>query len=110
MDIIKLIVVGAVILTALFLCVITAKSQKNNIIEWLLWAVSEAEKSLGSGTGQLKLRQVYDWFVKQYPIISKIIPFCVFSQWVDIALGEMKHMLEANRNAATYIGGDDVAD
>ena len=37
--------------------------QRERVKEWLLWAVTEAEKELGSGTGQLKLRQVYDLFL-----------------------------------------------
>ena len=33
------------------------------ILEWLLLAVVKAEKELGDGTGQLKLRFVYDMFI-----------------------------------------------
>lgn len=32
------------------------ESQLAKVREWLLWAVTEAEKDLGGGTGQLKLR------------------------------------------------------
>ncbi len=102
----KFVIIGAIVIIAALLCVLTAKTQKGNIIEWLLWAVTEAERTLGSGTGTLKLREVYDWFVRQYPIISKIVPFSVFSYWVDIALDEMKRLLKKNQSAAAYVGGD----
>ena len=36
------------------------EAQLAKVKEWLLWAVTEAEKDLGGGTGKLKLRQVYD--------------------------------------------------
>ena len=34
--------------------------QREKVKEWLLWAVTQAEAELGSGTGKLKLRQTYD--------------------------------------------------
>lgn len=37
--------------------------QLNKVREWLLYAVTKAEKELGGGTGQIKLRYVYDMFV-----------------------------------------------
>lgn len=52
--------------------------QREKVKEWLLWAVTEAEKELGSGTGQLKLRQVYDLFLQRFPAIAKRISFETF--------------------------------
>ena len=63
---------------------------------WLVWAVSEAEKMLGSGTGQLKLRYVYDSAIKRFPLVAKLIPFGVFSKMVDSALKEMRRMIAEN--------------
>lgn len=71
--------------------------------EWLLFAVSEAEKALGSGTGQLKLRMVYDMFLEKFPYLVKFIPFDTFSKWVDDALEEMKKLLETNEQIKKYI-------
>lgn len=34
--------------------------QLNKVREWLLYAVTKAEKEMGGGTGQIKLRYVYD--------------------------------------------------
>lgn len=59
-----------------------------NIIECLLWAVTEAERQLGGGTGKLKLRTAYDGFIIRYPYITKFIAFSTFSVWVDIVLPE----------------------
>lgn len=50
--------------------------RKNHIAQvkqWLLIAVVEAEKQLGGGTGELKLRKVYDWFVERFPVVAN---FC----------------------------------
>ena len=74
--------------------------QREKVKEWLLWAVTEAEKELGSGTGQLKLRQVYDLFLQRFPAIAKRISFATFSYWVDKALIDMREML--NKNKAIY--------
>lgn len=73
-------------------------SGKKSVKEWLLYGVFMAESEWGSGTGKLKLRTVYDMFVIKYPIISKIIPFVVFSLWVDEVLKEMKKILEENES------------
>ena len=101
-EIIALVIGGIVlIITAVYLVV----NQKNKVIEWLKYAVSEAEKMLGSGTGQLKLRLVYDWFCEKFPVVAAILPFRVFSSWVDVALETMRDWLSTNRNVAGYVGG-----
>ena len=73
------------------------------IKEWLLWAVVQAEADLGSGTGQLKLRYVYDLFVTQFPWAAKVISFDLFSKMVDEALDRMREMLKANPAVAALI-------
>lgn len=74
-----------------------------NIKEWLKFAVVEAEKELGSGTGQLKLRMVYDMAVKQFPFIVQLIPFNMFGRWVDEALDWMRAQLAENKAAQDYV-------
>lgn len=71
--------------------------------EWLVYAVAEAEKVLGSGTGQLKLRMVYDMAVIRFPIVSKILPFGMFSKLVDAALNVMNDMIANNTSIAEAI-------
>ena len=71
--------------------------------EWLKYAVSLAEKELGSGTGQLKLRQVYDSFVSKYKWISVLISFDKFSELVDEALVWMRTEMDENQKIKNYI-------
>ena len=77
---------------------------------WLVWAVTEAEKVLGSGTGQLKLRYVYDSAIVRFPIVAKLIPFTLFSKWVDAALDVMKDMIENSTSIAEAISNEMEAD
>lgn len=84
---------------------ITTPEQVAKIKQWLLLAVTTAEKELGGGTGQLKLRYVYDMFVQRYPVAAQIVSFDTFSLWVDEALENMKRMLKDNREAAEYVKG-----
>lgn len=102
-DIITLIIGGII---AVIVVVYLMINQKKKVIEWLKWAVSEAEKTLGGGTGQLKLRLVYDWFVQKFPIVAAVLSFRVFSAWVDTALETFRKWLDENKNVASYIGGE----
>lgn len=79
--------------------------QYKSLKEWLVYAVSEAESVLGSQTGKLKLRMVYDMAVERFPILSKVIPFSLFSKMVDDALVVMKEMIENNKSIADAIEG-----
>ena len=79
------------------------EQQVKNIKEWLLLAVITAEKELGGGTGQLKLRYVYDLFVSKYPVAAKVVSFETFSTWVDEALENMKNMLKSNAAAREFV-------
>ena len=70
---------------------------------WLLWAVCEAERALGSGTGKLKLRYVYDMFIEKFPYVAKFLSFEQFSMYVDEALEEMKKLIESSPRIQQYI-------
>ena len=70
--------------------------QIEKVRKWLLWAVTEAEKELGAGTGQLKLHTVYDLFVQRFPSLALMVSFEWFSELVDEALVEMRELLEKN--------------
>lgn len=80
-------------------------SQMKNLKEWLLYATTEAEKALGSGTGKLKLRTVYDMFLLKFPWLAKIISFDTFSNLVDEALEDMNSLLNTNTAVQTYVNG-----
>ncbi|MEE3417904.1 MAG: hypothetical protein VZQ62_01025 [Methanosphaera sp.] len=81
--------------------------QLERVKEWLKYAVMKAEKELGTGTGQAKLRLVYDWFITRFPIFSKVIAFNYFSKLVDFALEWLNKQLEENEAIQNYVYGDD---
>lgn len=78
-------------------------SQILKVKEWLLYAVAKAEKELGSGTGQLKLRYVYDMFIAKFPHLVQAISFESFSLLVDEVLNKFRSMLETNKNVQQYV-------
>lgn len=80
-------------------------AQLAKVREWLLWAVTEAEKELGGGTGKLKLRQVYDLFVTRFPWLAKVVSFELFSDMVDDTLDEMREMLQNNKAVQQLVEG-----
>lgn len=108
-----LITLGAILLViaiGYFIYVIRkapSNSQLASVKEWLLYAVAKAEKELGSGTGQLKLRYVYDMFILRFGNLSKVISFAAFSMLVDEALDVFKAMLDTNKSVNKYVGYSD---
>lgn len=84
------------------------KEQQDKVKEWLIWACIEAEKALQSGTGQLKLRKVYDMFcaIPAFTWVARIISFESFSDWLAESLIVAKQMLISNRELAEYVYGD----
>ena len=81
----------------------TKDEQIANIKEWLKYAVAIAEKELGSGTGELKLRMVYQMAIEKFSWLSKIITFETFSGWVDEALIWLDGELSINEEISNYI-------
>lgn len=82
--------------------------QKEKVKEWLVWACIEAEKVLQSGTGQAKLRRVYNAFiaVRAFSWLAKIISFDTFSAYVSEALAEAKKMIINSESLAVYVYGE----
>ncbi len=93
----------SLIVTVVAVVVYFLLNGKRSVIEFLLKAVFMAEKDWGSGTGRIKLSEVYGNFIEKYPIFSKIIPFPVFSAWVDAVLEDMKDILSKNEKARAYV-------
>lgn len=79
------------------------KEQVKKIKAWLLQAVIQAEAELGGKTGKLKLSVVYDAFITKFPMTAKFISFETFSSYVDLALEEMKKLLETNDAIKQYV-------
>lgn len=97
-------IIGAIVLIGIIIYLLI--NQREKVIEWLKGAVVRAEKLLGEKTGQLKLRQVYDWYVEKFPILAAVVPFTVFSDWVDIALETMNYWLSKNKQVVNYVRGE----
>lgn len=83
--------------------------QLGKIKEWLLWAVTNAEKELGSGTGELKLSMVYDMFIGRFPAFAKNFSFETFSLLVDEALETMRELLENNENINKFVNTGEIS-
>lgn len=85
-----------------------SEKQKEKIKEWLVWACIEAERALQSGTGQLKLREVWNMFcaVPAFSWVAKVVSFEQFSEWVRDALLTAKQMLVGNPKLAFYVYGE----
>lgn len=77
--------------------------QLAKIKEWLLYAVTAAQKEFGDGTGQIKLRYVYDKFLTKFPAFATIVSFELFSSLVDEALIKFKEILETNNKIQKYV-------
>ena len=84
-------------------------AQIAKVKEWLLFAVTQAEKEFGSGTGQLKLRYVYDMFVTKFPYLVQFISFEFFSDLVDKVLVEFKKMFNTNVAVKQYVVADETS-
>ena len=111
MDILSIVIAALVALGAGY-CVYVflnrpTNEQISHVKEWLLYAVAKAEKELGSGTGQLKLRYVYDMFIAKFPHFARFVGFSAFSGLVDEALEVFKEMLQQNKDIAKYVGGEE---
>ena len=85
---------------------LTKEQQIENIKEWLLVACLEAEKVLGSKTGRIKLRYVYDLFVSKFRFMSYFINFEQFSLLVDESLDTMRDLIESNEAVKAIVEGD----
>lgn len=103
---ILLALVAIIVVVIYAICKFTKQPKEDQLAkirEWLLYAVTAAQKEFGSGTGQIKLRYVYDKFLTKFPAFAPIISFELFSNLVDEALVKFKEILETNRKIQNYI-------
>ena len=87
----------------LLLLLIGYLRMRGNVKEWLLWAVTQAEQYLGSGTGALKLRYVYDLADEALPPIKYLVSFSDFSLWEDEALELMREQIKNNPHIKNFV-------
>ena len=97
------IITGAAIYGIYRFILLDRQDQKAKVTEWLLWAVTLAEKQYGGGMGKIKLREVYAMFVEAWPKVAEWMDFSTFAQLVDDALAQMKSMLRTNQAAYNFI-------
>ena len=102
-KIVEYVVILAVAGLSIFKTIKTMKNQKQSLSSFLLYAVTEAEKSLGSGVGALKLRAVWKEACEVAPFLMKFISFEDFSTMVDDALKDARHLWETNEKVAEYV-------
>lgn len=103
-NVIFVLIIAILIIVFLIWFLKLGKAQQIKIIsEWLILAVIKAEKELGGGTGQVKLRYVYDLFIDKFKFVSMFITFQSFSLLVDGALIVMKEMVSNNNQIKEYI-------
>ena len=88
----------------------SVQGQIDQVKEWLLYAVMAAEKELGSGTGAIKLRYVYDMFITKFPLMVALIPFSTFSEFVDEALDEFKKLLTTSPELRLYLNQQEATE
>ena len=85
-----------------------SNKQIEQIKQWLLWAVTEAEKTLGGGTGKLKLAMVYEKFLGTFPWFAKIVSVEFFGKLVDDVLDKMKSLVAGNTAVEAYVNSDEA--
>ena len=101
-------VIAFAALTIFYFLKMPRSEQIKKVQEWLLIAIAEAEKALGGGTGQLKLRYVYERFLTVFPAVAKFVKFEKFSELVDLALDKFKVLMEENKKVEEYVTMNDV--
>lgn len=108
MDKTILIYLAALTVVAVVMLIVAVKVfGEQKVRNWLVWAVGKAEQEFGSGTGQLKLRSVYNQFIARFPKLSTFITFKRFSALVDEALNILSDMLKNGKIANIIEKGDD---
>lgn len=103
---VKEIIVGVILIGAAGLVILDFSSFRH----WLLYGVIKAETYFGSKTGKLKLEYVYNLALVKYPIITKLIPFKLFSKLVNLSLAAMKTMLSENEEIKKVIDNKKLED
>lgn len=106
------VVLGVVAFMAAIIGVVVAffnmptDKQISALKEWLKYAVSVAENELGGGTGQLKLRMVYDMAIEKFTWVAQMYTFEEFRKDVDDALIWLENQLEKNNNIKAIVVGE----
>ncbi len=101
MEIYEIAALVILIISVIVFIIKMLRDEKETVVEWLVYAVTEAEEKLGSGTGRLKLKMVYDMFIRRFPAVSVFVSLDTFTRWVDIALDNMRVLISFKKNNST---------
>ena len=99
------IVLALVLITFFCILVSDLASRQNGIVAKLIYGlVIEAEKDLGSKTGQLKKKQVISKVYQQLPVFIKfVVNEATVSRLIDEAVHFMKESLEQNNSTLSSL-------
>ena len=104
------IVLALVLIT--FFCILVSylASRQNGIVAKLIYGlVIEAEKDLGSKTGQLKKKQVISKVYRQLPVFLRfVVNEATVSRLIDEAVHFMKEALEQNNSTLSSLSEETV--
>lgn len=104
---IAIIAIVGLIIAALYQFINLGKEKQLEVVrQWLLYACIEAEKALGSNTGKIKLRYVYNLFISKFKYLSLVISFEQFSLLVDESLETMREMISSNKSIQDYVNSN----
>ena len=104
-------IVLAIVLIAFFgILVSYLASRPNGIVAKLIYGlVIEAEKDLGSKTGQLKKKQVISKVYRQLPVFLRfVVNEAAVSRLIDEAVHFMKEALEQNNSTLSSLSEETV--
>lgn len=105
-----LVLVVAAALFVIWFIKLPATEKESKIRSWLKWAVIEAEKELGRGTGQAKLVYAWNLFTKsKFGWMTAFITYSMFENWINSALKWLNVQLDTNENLFKYIYGADAS-
>lgn len=88
------IILGYLIYKGVKIIKASPEEKKKVIITYLIGLVTLAEKAIGAGHGDLKLKQVEDWFNKKAPVAYKLMLKLLgkenLKELIEAALKEIK--------------------
>ena len=94
-------IIGAIVLVVLKVIDFVKKptdEQIQGLQEWL-----KGQVALGGGTGELKLRVVYNAAISKFPWVATYLTFDQFNNLVKIALDWMQEQMDDNIAIKDYI-------
>jgi LPS O-antigen subunit length determinant protein (WzzB/FepE family) len=96
MLIVAIAIIAMAVVTVIDFINKSPKERIETIKQWAVYACAMAEAHLGSGTGQMKMRETYDMFLQRFPSLATVITYEKYKEIAEKALLEFKQMLSTN--------------